>query len=468
MKLSRKSWFGLASIAALSAGYLMLFGFPVIPAAGEPTAAAATTEPADGKSTAPQVETIVPTKGGLARVTTQPGSAHSFESADLFAKVSGFLQAQHVDIGSHVKRGDLLAELDVPELAKDMEAATASWQQAQAEVTQSEARVESAIADQKAAEARVKQAEADIDRWKAEVTLAQKQYERIRDLNGLKGIEDRIVDEKRFQLQSAQASERAAHSAVAAAQQQAEASASKVALAKADLAVSEAKCNVAKSNMDRAAVMLDYTKILSPYDGVVTVRNFHRGAYVRSPDQGGQMPLLSVDRTDLMRIKVRIPERDVPYVEPGDRATIEFDALPNRKFSGPVARIAHAETIDTRTMLAEIDLPNENDEIRDHMYGRVDLELEHSQAGVTVPSACMVGDVHSGQGQLFVVEGDRVRLQPVEVGKDSGIVVEVLSGITEADRIVVRPPGGLVDGAEVLTAAAVSAQASSTASQVGR
>jgi RND family efflux transporter MFP subunit len=241
-----------------------------------------------------------------------------------------------------------------------------------------------------------------------------------------------------------------------------------VALAKADLAVSAAKCNVAKSNMDRAEVMLGYTRILSPYDGVVTVRNFHRGAYVRSPDQGGQVPLLAVDRTDLMRVRVHIPERDVPFVQPGDRATIEFDALPSRKFSGQIARIAHAETLDTRTMLAEIDLPNTNDDIRDHMYGRVELQLDDSQAGMRVPSACLVGDAHGGKGQLFVVEAGHVHLRPVEVGKDSGIVVEVLAGITEADRVVVRPPGGLVDGAEVLTAESVGAQASSSASQVGQ
>lgn len=458
IKIRRTTWYTGASVTALAVGYPILFGFPEFSANESAPAAAA---PETQKAAAPHVETIAPAKGGLARTTSQPGSAHSFESADLYAKVSGYLQVQHVDIGSRVKRGDLLAELDVPELAKDMEAATAAWQQSKAEVTQAEARVESAIADQKAAEARIAQTEAEIDRWKAEVSLNQKQYERIRQLNGQKGIEDRIVDEKLFQLQSAQSSERAARSAVSAAQQQAAASASKVSLAKADLVVSEAKCRVAKSNMDRAEVMLAYTKILSPYDGVVTVRNFHRGAYVRSPDQGGQVPLLAVDRTDLMRVKVRIPEREVPFVQPGDKATVLFDALPHRKFSGEISRIAHAETLDTRTMLAEIDLPNTDDELRDHMYGRVELELDSIAAGVTVPSACLVGDANGGKAQLFVVEDDRVHLRQVQVGKDSGIVVEVLSGITEADRIVVRPPGGLVDGAEVLTAESASARASS-------
>src|SRR3954465_3488938 len=107
-----------------------------------PTAVPHSAGGAEAKGISVKVETIAPTKGGLPRRTSQPGSAHSFESADLYAKVSGFLKTQAVDIGSRVKKGDLLAEIDVPELVEDVEGATASYQQALAEVTQAEARVE--------------------------------------------------------------------------------------------------------------------------------------------------------------------------------------------------------------------------------------------------------------------------------------------------------------------------------------
>lgn len=456
--LRRSTWWYLgASSAALAVGYPALFGMPNF-TGEDPAAQQAPQEPEPKPAdVVPRVETVHPTKGGLGRRTSQPGSAHSFESADLFPKVSGYLLTQHVDIGSRVKRGDLLAELDVPELSKDVEAATATWQQTLAEVTLAEARVESATADHKAAEAKIAQAESEVERCEAELKLNQKQFERIKSLNGLKGIEDRIVDEKQFQVQAAESAVRAARSAVLAAQQQAAAAMSKIALAKADLQVSQAKARVAESQLDRTKVIQSYTKIVSPYDGVVTARNYHRGAFVRSPDQGGQTPLLSVDRIDMMRVVVRVPERDVPFLEPGDRSTIRFDALPQRQFSGVIARIAHAETSDTRTMLAEIDLPNPDHAIRDHMYGRVEIELDSADAGVTVPSTCLVGDVANGQGRLFVVEEGHAHLKEVQVGKDSGIQVEVVSGLTEADAVVVRPAGGLAEGAEVVDASAGSA-----------
>lgn len=406
---------------------------------------------------ATRAETVAPTKGGLVRQTSQPGSAHSFESADLFAKVSGFLKAQHVDIGSQVKQGDLLAEIDVPELVEDLEGAVAAHQQSLAEVTQAEARVDSAIADHLAAKSRVAQAEADAKRFDAEVNFGQKQYDRIKELNELKGIEDRLVDEKLFQLHAAQANQSAAASSVLSFEQQALAAESRVKLARADLLVAKAKATVAESRRDRAKVMLSYTRVTSPYDGVVTARNFHVGAFVRSPEQGGQMPIVAVDRTDKMRVVVRIPEREIPYVQPGDRVKIRFDAYPGKEFAAPVSRIAESEESATRTMLTEIDLPNPDRAIRDHMYGRVEITLDEALEGVTIPSACLVGDSATGQGQVFVVEGGRARLRKVQTGRDTGAVVEVLSGLGTGDQVILRPAGGLLDGAEVAASPAAKA-----------
>src|SRR4029453_561451 len=135
------------------------------------------------------------------------------------------------------------------------------------EVAQAEAQVESAIADQKSAESRIAQMKSDVQRCEAEVGLAQKQYDRIRELNGLKGIEDRMVDERLCQLQSSQAAHRSSQSTVIAAQQQSPAAKAPITLAKAELEVSKSKVTVAESQLDRAKVMQSYTKITSPYDG---------------------------------------------------------------------------------------------------------------------------------------------------------------------------------------------------------
>lgn len=405
--------------------------------------------PAKAADTVQRVEAMLPIKGGLSRNTSQPGSAHSWESAELYSKVSGFLLMQHVDIGSHVKRGDLLAELDVPELKEDVESAAALCEQARAEVAQAEARVESSIADHKASQSRIAQMKSDVERFDADVQFNQKQFDRITELSNLKGIEQRVVDERQLQFQTAQANQRSAKSTVLAAEQQAVAAEARIALAKAELQVSRAKLKVAESALARTNVMASYTRIVSPYDGIITCRNFHRGAYIRSPDQGGSVPLLSIDCTDVMRVKVRIPEREVPYIQAGDKAIVRFDALPQREFIGKVARIAESEESATRTMLAEVDLPNPDHVIRDHMYGRVEIQLEEASQGLTISSNCLAGDVVNGQAQLFVVQEGQAKLRKVTVGRDTGIEVEVLSGLSPDETVIVRPSSGLTDGTAV-------------------
>jgi HlyD family secretion protein len=443
-------WWSLGAIIAVIAlvclplGIMRSSRLHSAPPAPEPVAS-----PAKPEEKGLRVETILPSKGGMSRKTSQPGSAHSWESAELFSKVSGFLLKLHVDIGTHVNGGDLLAEIDVPELKEDVASAAALCEQAKAEVAQAEARVESSIADHKAAQSRVAQARAEVERFDAEVDFNQKQFDRIHELSNLKGIEQRVVDERQLQLQSAHANQRSGKSTVMAAEQQAVAAESRIALARADLQVSRAKLKVAESALARANVMASYTRIIAPYDGIITGRNFHRGAYVRSPDQGGNTSLLSLDFTDTMRVKVMIPEREVPFIQTGDKAVVRFDALPQREFVGKVARIAESEDAATRTMLAEIDLPNPEHLIRDHMYGRVEIQLEEASYGVTVSSNCLVGDVTDGQAQLFVVQDGQAKLRKVTVGRDTGIEVEVLSGLSAEESVVTRPPSGLTDGTPV-------------------
>jgi RND family efflux transporter MFP subunit len=396
----------------------------------------------------------------MAHLASIPGSAHSFESAELFAKVSGYVEKLYVDIGSRVHRGDLLAEIDVPELTKDVESAAATLQQAQAEVTQAEARIESAIADQKATEAKVLQSKADVDRWKAEVAYSESQHERNRELFDLKAMPERVVEEKLRQWQSAQASHRAAESNVTAAEQQVAASVSRISLARADKKVFEAKERVAAAQLERAKVMASYMKITSPYDGVITARNFHRGDFIRAPGQGGQAPLLAVDRTDKMRVVVKIPDLEVPYVQPGDRATVRFDALSPREFTGEVARIADSEDPLTRTMQVEIDLSNPDGAIRDRMYGRVEIALEESPPGVTIPTTALAGDVKNFRAKVFVVDHGYARSRQVQVGKDNGIEVEILSGLSADDLVILHPPSELVDGSKVSSTTAVASHLS--------
>jgi multidrug efflux pump subunit AcrA (membrane-fusion protein) len=169
-----------------------------------------------------------------------------------------------------------------------------------------------------------------------------------------------------------------------------------------------------------------------------------------------------------MRVMVRIPEPDIPYVQRGDVATIHFDALPDREFKAPISRIADEEEAQTRTMLAEIDLPNPDELIHDHMFGRVDIELDSAPEGVTIPSACLAGHVVDSRARVFIVRDGRAQARDVEIGRDTGVSVEILSGIGVDDEVVFRPAGSLADGTEVICKPAANTNLTDEARQLPR
>lgn len=403
-----------------------------------------------------EVETVAPTAGGIARKTIQPGSMHSFQSADLYAKISGYLKQQFVDIGSVVKRGDLLAELDIPELVQQLERDKAQLRQTQAEVKQAESSIASMQAEQAASEAYVAETEANVKRYESERQLREKQYRRIKGLHELDSVEASLVDEQLDQLQAAQSAELSARQTVLTARQQVLAAEARVHRAEADAELAKAKVDVAQADVAKTQVLLDYTRIRSPYDGVITRRSFHPGAFINSAERGEGVPLLSVDRTDLLRMVVLVPDRDVPYVQAGDIALIMLDALPEKKFDGRVARIAASEMTDSRAMRVEVDVPNTEGLIRDGMYGQVEIVLDEASAGVTIPSDCLAGDSSAKSARVFVVEQGHVRRREVQIGKDTGVRVEVTSGLSTTDQVVLRPPVTLADGAAVRAVPAAS------------
>lgn len=398
-----------------------------------------------------RVDVVKPRAGGLERVTTQPGSVHSFESAELFAKVSGYLVELPVDIGDRVKVGQVLAVIDSPELAKEVERQAAELERAKAGVAQMQARVAVAKADHAAAEATVVQSTAEIKRDTAKQSFQGKQYRRMKELFDLKSIDERLVDEKEDQFLAAESAVDVAKAAVVTAQAQVAASLSKIDQAKSDLQNAEAEVRVAEANLAKAQVFLNYTKIVSPYDGVVTLRSFHRGDFIREAGTGGLTPLLRVQRTDLMRVIVQVPDSDVPFVNVGDPATIQIVTLPALTFTGKVSRCAESEDHETRTMRTEIDLPNPAQHLRDGMYGRVVIKLqEGSKTALTVPASTLVGKSEDGKGQLYVVRSGKAHLIPVTVGADNGVEVEVLKGLTPDALVISRYNGAIGDGVPVV------------------
>lgn len=455
--MSRKSfrkllWF-IIFVAVVGGGGFLIWSQrgPISAAFGSDKSANAG-ESSTPSATPVPVDVTRPRAGGIERVSVQPGSVEPFEMADLYTKASGFLAEQSVDIGSRVKAGDVLAKLTVPEYEKQVARDQARVRDAQAKVRQAEAGIKSAEAESRAADAAVGLAKVTVRAKTAYRQYREKQLTRIKELAASRAVDARLADEQEDFYQSAVEGESSAKEQVNAALERAAAAKSKVVQAEADLDEAKAGVGVAEAELARSEVLLGYTVIKSPYTGVITRRSFHPGDFIKAADQGGNTPLLTVERTDKMRVVVQVPDRDVGYVDVGDLATVEIDALPGRSFKGKVARFAEAEDPTTRLMRTEVDVPNPDGKLRRGMYGRATLVLEAGSPGaVRIPSAAVVERKDGGVAVVRVVVDGKVALRPVTVGADNGTEIEILTGLTQADVVVVRASRPVSEGTAVAT-----------------
>lgn len=414
------------------------------------------------------VDVVSPRAGGLERTCVQPCTLEAFDSAVVYAMVSGYLAEQSVDIGSKVRKGETIAQIWKPEYEKQVKMDTAEVLLAEAKVEQMTAGVETAAAELKAATAAVALARAEVKSKTAFREYREKERNRIVDLAKREAVQQRVADEQENYFQAAIAAELASNEAVNSAIEKEAASRATVVQSKANLKRAQAEVEVAKARLEQSQVMLDYTVIKSPYTGVVTKRHFHVGEFIGSSGPvGNRVAILEVERTDIMRMIVYVPDRDVPYVQNGNPAVVEFDALPKRPFKTivktaagervEVSRSAVSEDPHTRMMRTEVDLDNRDGKLISGLFGRVTIILSQGNATtVRIPSIALVGDAARGNAVVRVVHGDTVRFVPVQYGLDNGAEVEIVAGLSSSDRVVIRTNGPVEDGAAVTVSQADS------------
>ena len=428
-------------------GALTLPGFVAQKPAEEPNQArAVATEKTENTADVVKVEVVKPARGGQQRMTNQPGTVHAFEEVELYAKASGFLKMLKVDIGSRVKKGELLAEIDSPETLGEVQEAEASLLLASSNVEKYTSQVATAEAEFKSAQAAVVEAESDLDRLKASRVLSEKQLERVTELYSRNAISRQDVDEHQHMLESSMAAERTGKAAIEKFKVQAAAARTKVDQARTEVVVAKSAEKLAAAKLERIRILAGYMQIRAPFDGIVARRNFHPGDFIRSAVNGNQEPLLRVIRTDMMRVVVKVPDLDVPLLGVGDKTKIAIDALKGREFKGAISRIGHTEDTASRTMLAEIDLPNPEGLLVDGMYGRVAIELLPSGDNLTIPSSSVVSHMPGSKGIVLKVREGRIEKSPVTLGNDDGVTVEVLAGVTPDDVLVNRPGSTIKQG----------------------
>ena len=422
----------------------------------------------------PTVRVIRPQVRNIVRRVGQPSFIESYERTSVYPKLTGYIEKWNVDIGDKVKKGEVLATLFVPELVEDFGTKKATVKLDEERVELAKELVAVADADVKAAAARLDEAKAilakyqsEVDRWDTEVKRLENEVKR--------GVVDpQILLESTNQWRSAAAARDAAKATIAKAE--AELLSRKAALAKAkvDVAVAKADLAVAISEAKRIEAWVGYITLPAPYDGIIVARNANTGDFVvptagdptantRSPylaPGGTAAPIYVVDRTDIVRIFVDVPEQDANYVRVGSKATVLARAYRDQPIPGSVTRTSWALNVKSRTLRAEIDLPNPGSQLLPGMYAYAKVIIE--RAGVkALPVAALT---HSGERTYcWTYKDGRAARTEVRTGISDGDWIEVTnlqpssaSGgddawtpVTGREQVILGDLSILADGAPV-------------------
>ena len=378
---------------------------------------------------ATQVDVVEVTTEDIERRVDLPGaSVRGYESADLMAKIDGYVKTVHVDIGMEVKQGDVLAVLDVPEMVVD--------------VTEREALIRQAEADLYSRQADVEQSKAQREADLAVKNLREAEHRRIASLVESGALHQQKLDEAQFALESS-----------AAVMFKSEAD---VVAAEAHVRTAQARIEVAQAALSRSKVMLRYATISAPFDGVITRRQVDRGAFVRpATSNSGAAPLFSIVRVDKLRVVVSVPMIESTRLTVGQKAVFgNIGGLPGESVEGKIARFGVALEPDSRMMRAEIDLPNPPDPERGRrrlqpgMFGTVSLVVESLPGTPTVPTSAL--GTNGKEHYVMVVESSKCRRRAVEVVFNDAVTAG-LKGIGTGTLVVAKDVARLESGQLVAT-----------------
>ncbi len=342
------------------------------------------------RNAVPTVRTAIVHASPGVRSVSWPATTEAFEQANLFARASGYISKRTVDIGSHVKAGDLLVEITAPEIEHQI---------AQAEGTLAQLR------------AALLQAEANRD-------LAQVTWDRDAKLVQQGWVTQQQGDTDRLTLEARVAAVAVAHSNIVA---------------------QEAQLLVLKQQKT-------YQSVTAPFDGVITQRNVDVGALVSADATSGTF-MFALAHSDVIRIQLYVPQDDAAGVSAGTEAVVRVPEMPGRDFPGKVARIADALQPGTRTLLTEIDVPNPDRALSPGMYCQVELKIPRTSPSVIVPSEAVI--FNRNGLSVAVVEDGVAHLRNVTSVRDLGTTVEVSTGVKDGDRVILNPQVDLAEGRKV-------------------
>jgi len=325
------------------------------------------------------------------RTIELPGNITAFNQATIYARATGYIGTRNVDIGSKVKKGDVLVKITAPDLDQQLAQAKAQLEQLKAAVLQAQANADLGIATNQRTARLVTQG------WSS----AQQ------------GDQDRL---------------------------NAQSTAAAVAVAKANVQAQEA-------NVKRLTELTSFEDIIAPFDGIITSRLVDVGSLVTA-DAASGTSLFTIQRTDVLRVQAYVPQTAYFGIKDGDHASVTVPELPGKTFDGIVARNASSLAANTRTLLTEVDIDNRDGELTAGLYSIIHLKVNRTSPIIKVPSQAII---FNKDGLFAAIAGDdgKAQMRKLNVEYDNGADVEVRDGLKAGDKIILNPPSTIETGTKI-------------------
>jgi len=325
------------------------------------------------------------------------GEFKPFQDVEVHAKVSGYIKVINVDVGTHVKTGETIAVLEVPELAAQLAGADAAVRRAKEEIGR---------------------AQGDLERARSTHSAAHTAYSRLND--AAKTRQGLVAQQE---LDDAQAKDLEAEAQVSS--------------AKAAFSAAEQELEVAQANQKQVSAMSDYTRITAPFAGVVTARNADTGALVAAGTSSSTqaMPVVRLAQISVLRLVLAVPESIAAQIHLHDPVKVYVQAL-NENIEGRVSRFADSLDVQTRTMETEIDCENRDGRLMPGMYTETELALAQKNNALTVPLEAVLRN--GDDATVLAVNSQNIlEERHVKIGITDNTRAEVVSGLSEGDRVLV-------------------------------
>lgn len=346
----------------------------------------------------------------LGDTLTVSGAFKPFQDIDVHAKVAGYIKVIHVDVGDHVKEGQTLAVLEIPELA--------------AELAGTDAEV-------RGAQEQIRRAQGDLDRAQSTHAAAHSAYHRLKQAADTQPglVAQQEIDDWQAKDLGAEA---------------------QVASAEAELSAARQQLEVAQDKQKQYTALSDYTRITAPFTGVITVRYADTGSLIAAGTSSStqSMPVVRLAQISVLRLVLQIPESVAPQIHVGGSIKVHVQAL-NQDYEGKVSRFADSLDQQTRTMETEVDFQNSDGRLIPGMFCEAYFLHDKKKDVLVIPMEAV--NRNGGQASVFVVDSQNVvSLRPVKLGQESSSQVEVLSGLSEGERVIVGNLGEFTPGQKVL------------------